>query len=318
VPELKYNKGTDSEHEIKLDSQLIYAAWRRGHARAGGTASFEVGTAFVGNGAKIKITGKSDGRTKLGKISDEIKNNKYIGEFEIPEDAEIDDMIYFEVKLSKNGLSGESNRIPVLPPVVVSDMKWSAEEARRGDLLTLSAKVQGCDDGDEGKLIIYEYDRDGVHDRITEIPIKVQDNKIETKWEYEYHEDTDEIPTDEELREYGKSYNPPEYFFLIEIDGQRFGEEQESGLLEFKDSIEIELSDAQGNPIAEAEYKIIMADGRELEGKLDKMGTARIAQVPPGRFSVEFKDIPMVGIVDEQSIGASEGATEVTMETDDE
>lgn len=286
MPELKYNKGTDSEHEIKLDSQLIYAAWRQGSTRPGGKASFEVGTAFVGNGSPIKITGKSDGGTKLGKISDEIKNNKYVGEFDVPGDAEIDDMIYFEVKLSKNGLSGESNRIPVLPPVVVSDMKWSANEAHRGDLLTLSAKVQGCDDGDEGTITIYEYDRDNIHDRITKFPVKVQENKIEAIWEYEYHEDTDEIPSEEELQEYGKSYNPPEYFFVIEIDGQKFGEEQESGLLTFKDSIDIQMTDESGVPLADADYTLTLADGSERKGKLGADGRLRMDDVPPGGFQL--------------------------------
>ena len=42
-------------------------------------------------------------------------------------------------------------------------------------------------------ILIYEHDQDGAHDRICEIPAVVQDGKIEVKWEYEYHEDTDEI-----------------------------------------------------------------------------------------------------------------------------
>jgi hypothetical protein len=87
-------------------------------------------TSFVGKGASIRITGKSEKGESLGKAKDKIKDNKYVGELEIPGDIELDDEIYFEVELSDNGLTGESNRIPVQPAIQVSNMKWSAREAR--------------------------------------------------------------------------------------------------------------------------------------------------------------------------------------------
>jgi hypothetical protein len=283
---MNYSKSTDSEHKIKLESSLVYAIWRTGVARAGGKAEFEVGTAFVGNGAKIKVKGKSEGGEKLGKVSGKIRNNKFIGEFEIPEDVELDDAVYFEVELSQLSLSDESNRIPTAPPVVVSNMKWSASEARRGDILKLTADVNGCYDETEATITIYEHDADGVHDKITELPAVVMEDKIEIDWEYEYHEDTDEVPTEEELQNYGRSYNPPEYFFIIEIDGQKFGREQESGLLLFKDYIEIEMTDEGGVPLAGADYTLTLADGTEMEGQLDEDGRLRVDDVPPGRYQL--------------------------------
>jgi len=291
MPELKYNKGTDQEHEIKLDSELISALWRAGEAVVGQTVKLEVLTAFVGNGASIKIKGKSEKGKSLGSLSGEIKNNVFIGELEIPEDIELDDQVYFEVKLSKNGLDGESNRIPVVPAVEVKNMKWSAEEARRGDVLKLSAEVENVWDGTEVAVTIYEYDNDGIHDKITELQATVKDKKIEIDWEYEYHEDTDEVPTQEEMERYGKSYNPPEYFYVIDIRGQKFGTGQESKLLLFKDYIEIELVNQLGEPVPEEEYKVTLPDGTTKEGKLDKDGRAVVKDVPPGKCIVEFKDL---------------------------
>lgn len=285
MADFKYNKATDSEHEIKLESQLIYAAWRTGRARAGGKVGFEIMTAMVGNGAKIKIKGKSENGEKLGKISDVIKNNKFIGEFDIPEDIDLDDAVYFEVDLPGNGLSGESNRIPAAPAITVTNMKWSAKEARRGDTLTLSANVSGCGSGTEATVTIYEYDQDNIHDKIVEIPAKVEKDKIEIKWEYEYHEDTDEIATDEELKKYGKSYNPPEYFFVIEIDGQKFGRDQESGLLEFKDWIEIQLMNLSGDET----YTLYLPDGTERTGQFDDEGFIREDKIPPGKYEIVIK-----------------------------
>jgi len=315
---MEYNKDTDAEHKIKLDSELVYAVWRVGRARAGQMASFEVGTAFVGNGSKIKIKGKTEGGDNLGKVSGKMRNNKFIGELEILDDVELDDAAYFEVELSQVGLSDESNRIPTAPPVVVSNLKWSATEARRGDVMKLTADVEGCEDDTEAKITIFEYDEDKVHDRIVELPGVVKENKIEIFWEYEYHEDVDEVPTDEELKKYGKSYNPPEYFFVIEIDGQKFGREQESGLLTFKDYIEIDLKNQYGEPAADEKYKITLPDGTEKEGNLDDNGYARIDDVPPGKYEIEFPDIGPVDTAEEDGDESVNSAQQAADADDDE
>ncbi len=294
----KFSKGTDTEHEIKLDSKLIYAAWRTGAAYGGQAVPLEVMTSFVGNGATIKIEGKSENGKKLGKIKDKIKNNKFIGELEIPEDIELGDQVYFTVSLPDNSLDGESNRIPAKPPIEVTNMKWSADEARRGDTLTLSADVKGVDEGTEAKIILYEYDSDNIHDVITEFPAVVEKNKIEVMWEYEYHEDTDEIPTDEELKKYGGKYNPPEYFFTITIGAEEFGKEQESGILKFKDWFEITLTDPTGSRIPDKKYILQMPDGTKREGTLDANGYAREENIPPGMVYIDFPDIEYITLVD--------------------
>jgi hypothetical protein len=301
MSELKFTASTDKEHEFKLDSYLISVSWRSGVAYAGQTTSLEVLTAFVGNGAKIKIKGKSGKGKKLGTIDDKIKNNKYVGRFEIPEDMEIDDEIYFEAELPELGLKGESGRIPVLPAPDVSNMKWSAAEARRGDILTLSADIKDVHEGTEMEVTIYEYDRDNIHDVIATFPAVVENKKMEVKWEYEYHEDTDEIPTEEELQKYGRSYNPPEYFFTIKIGDAEFGREQESGILKFKDWIEISLSDPAGDPIPDEKYILHMPDGSQRDGTLDGDGYAREEEIPPGAVSVEFPNIENAELPEEES-----------------
>ncbi len=286
--ELKFNKSTDSEEEIKLDSSLVYAEWRSGCAIAGRTVSLEVATTFVGNGASIKITGKSRKGKKLGKIKDKIFNNKFVGELDVPQDIEIGDRVYFEVELSDNSLSGESEDIPVVPGINVTNMKWSADEARRGDILTLSADVENVKDDTEVLVTIYEHDRDNAHDKITEIPAVIKDEKLEVSWEYQYHEDVDELPTQEELERYGGSYNSPEYFFTIKIYDEVFGKKQESKLLVFKDWIEMRFADDDGTPIADHEWVATLTDGQEKRGRTDSNGIARVDGIPPGRYYIEL------------------------------
>ncbi|RKX28588.1 MAG: hypothetical protein DRP47_04010 [Candidatus Zixiibacteriota bacterium] len=289
---LEFTKSTDTEHTVQLEPVLVSVYWRSSYAPAGGTVKFEVITAFVGNGAPIKITGKSENGKKLGKISDVVRNSKYRGHFEVPEDMEIGDQVYFEVSFPGNGLDGESGRIPVVPLVRVNNLKWSAKEARRGDTLTLSAFVDGVREGTEVTVTIYEYDRDSAHDKITELPATIEGGRMELQWEYQYFEDTDEIATQEELDRYGGAYNPPEYFFTIKIEDDEYGkEEQASGLLEFKDWIEIELKDETGEPAKDEKYILHLPDGTTKEGNLDSDGRARVEDIPPGTVKVEFTNL---------------------------
>ena len=294
MAEFKFTKATDQEHKIQLDTYLVYAEWKSGYAFIGDTAPFVVGTSLVGNGAKIEITGKSQSGKKLGKIKDTIDNNTYTGSFDIPEDLDPGDEISFEVKLSKNGLSGESGKIHLVKPPELVSLEWSAQEARRGDQLVLSGEFRDIPDDSEVLVTIYESDQDGAHDRITEMPARLEGKKLAARWKYEYHEDTDEIPTSEEMERYGGSYNPPEYFFTVSYNDFEMGKEKESGLLKFKDYIEIKLRDAGGNPKADVAYVLHLPDGSTKDGRLDRQGNAREEGIPPGNIRVEFPDLRQV------------------------
>jgi hypothetical protein len=250
----------------------------------------EVKTLFVGEGGKINITGKSEKGKNLGKIKDKIYGNGFSGKLTIPEKIKPGDKAYFKVKLSQLGLTAESNRIPLVPKIIVSNMKWDKKEARRGDTLKLTADVEGVRDESEVKVIIYEHDSDGNHDKIAEIPTNVKNKKIEVMWEYEYHEDTDEIPSEDELQKYNKEkhYEYPEYFFVLKIGDEEYGKDLESGILRFKDWIELTLTDEDGEPFADGEYILHLADGSKRDGTLDGDGRLREEDIPPGAISIEF------------------------------
>lgn len=286
--ETNFNKSADTKHKITLESSLVYAVWLSGTAQQGRDAFLEVGTSFVGFGAKIEIKAKSQKGKTLGSISDKIYNNKYVGRVPIAEEAEIGDMAYYEVKIFGLGLQAESERIMIVPPIKVSNMQWSASEARRGEVLTLKAEVKNVNEGVPAKVVIMEMDQDGAHDRICQIDTTVKNGKIQLDWEYEYHEDTDEIPTQQELERYGRNYNPPEYFFVIEIDKQEFGTEQESGLLTFKDYLEIQANQGDGSVLANEDVVVHLPDGSEKRETLDANGYCKIVGIPPGRCTVEF------------------------------
>lgn len=291
---LKHSKGTDTEHTVKLDSTLVSSTWQSGMAIGGKKARFRVQTAFVGNGADVEVKGQSVNGKKLGKVKGKIIGNFFVGSLKIPEDIEEGDEIYYTVKLSKNGLSGESEKIPAFPPPRVKSMKWSADEARRGDIMTLSGEFEDIPDNSEVVVTIYEYDENDANDKITEFPATLNGKKLEAKWAYQYFEDTDEIPTQQEKERYGSSYNPPEYFFTVKYGNFEMGKEQESGLLNFKDYIEINLTDEAGNPVPNEDYVLHLPDGTEKQGTLDDNGYAKEEGIPPGSTMVEFPNLEEV------------------------
>ena len=251
---------------------------------------------FVGEGGKINITGKSENGKNLGKIKDKIYGNGFSGKLKIPDKIKPGDMAYFTVKLPQLGLKTESNRIRLVPKIEVSNMKWDKKEARRGDTLKLTADVEGVRDESEVKVIIYEHDRDGNHDKIAEIPTKVKNKKVEISWDYEYHDSTLNIPAEDELQEYSeeKHYNHPEYFFALKIDNEEYGKDQKSGILKFKDWFEISLIDEKGDPKADEKYVLHLPDGSKREGTLNSDGYAREENIPPGAIDVEYPNIEYV------------------------
>lgn len=283
-----FTKSTDEYHEEKVDSQLIYAIWKQGIARGGSNTELEVRTAFVGEGAKIEITVKGTKSKKIMSFDDLIFGNRYTCAVPMPPDLEIDEDVFFEVKLSKQKLKGKSNPIPAYPMPEIISMSWDREVARRGDTVQLNAEFDRVQENCNVKVRIFEYDSDGVHDPIVTIPTTLKGKKLELMWEYEYHEDVDEIPTQEELEKYGGQYNPPEYFFVVDIDGAMCGDEQESGILKFKDEIEIIIQQSDGSPMPEMKVKIKLSNGDELEEVTDENGIILLEDQDPGSYTYEL------------------------------
>lgn len=286
--ETKFTKSTGKEHKVKLESSVLHAAWSAGVAYAESEVGVEVKTMFVGEGSKINITGKSENGKNLGKIKDKIYGNGFIGQLRIPEKVKAGDKAYFTVKLPQLGLKAESNRIPMFPRIEVANMKWDKKEAGRSDVLKLSADVKGLRDESEITANIYEYDRDGNHERVAEFRANVKNEKFDAAWEFDYHDSTLEIPTESELQKYDKErhYTNPQYFFTLKIDDVEYGKDQESGLLKFMDFLDLRLLDEKDKPYKGEDYVILLADGKKRKGTLDENGRVREKDLPPGEVTI--------------------------------
>jgi len=270
----------DKTHQVTLPSVIERVQWTDLRAAPGGAVGLEVSTRYAGNGSTLQIKLTDHQGTTHGTFKNQIHNNHLSAEVQVPPKAK--DALYAEVKLPNHGLKQKSPALLLTAPVKIKNAEWSKDEARRGDMLTLSADVKGVPDGTEAKIQIMEHDEESAHDSVTELTALVEKEKVEVEWEYEYHEDTDRIPTDEEAE---KGYKPPKYFFCVEVEGVK----AKSDLLKFKDWLEVEAVDHKGQPLADAKCKITLADGSERQGTLDQNGKARLEDVPPGRFTVDLE-----------------------------
>ncbi|MGB5105196.1 MAG: hypothetical protein WBP29_13565 [Candidatus Zixiibacteriota bacterium] len=287
--ELKFSKSADQKHQIKLESSLVYAEWTKQVAYAKMSAGFEVGTLCVGDGAPVKIAVKSDKGKTVGKAEGTIFKNKYRGAVAISDAVKHGEMISFEAQLPSHGLKGESFRIMVLPEIKVSGLKWGADIARRGDFVSIKADIQNAMDDTDVLVTVYEYDNDGAHDKVIEIPARVKAEKLDILWEYLYIEDTDDIATDEDLSKFGGAYRFPEYFFTITIGDTEIGKAQESGLLKFKDHIDLFITFNDGTPLSNRNFVIALPDGTSKDGALDDDGRAHYDDVPPGPYKITIQ-----------------------------
>lgn len=287
----EYRKSTDTAHEIQLTSTLVHALWVNRAVCAGEKAPFEVWTQFVGNGADIQVTVQDDKGKTLGKVKGRLFGNFFSDTVEVPSKA--GESMTFTAKLPKHGLQKKSDACRILPPIRITNQKWGGKEVRRGDRVSLSADVENVPDGRDVLIFIYEHDRDGAHDFITRFPCKVENRKIEAEWSFAYHDDTEAIPTDPEMKRSAKRYAAPAYFWVAEYGRKRFGDQQESGLLAFKDWIDLDLVDSTGRPVPDETYEVEFADGSKKSGRLDKNGQARIEDVPPGRADIRYPDLSL-------------------------
>jgi hypothetical protein len=274
----KVNGDTDKKQEVKLESSIEQVLWSKKSATPGGKVGLDVFTKFVGNNSEIKIEISDKAGKTFETIKGKLSGNHFWKEIVVPEKAK--DELFGEAKLSKHSLTKKSSGLYLFPLVEIKNLKWDKDEVRRGDILKLTADIKGLADGNEAELQIWEHDADEAHDLITKFPVTIKNQKVEAEWEFQYVDDTDDIPTEEESE---KGYQWPEYFFRVVCAGKS----ADSGLLKFKDFIEVVLQDKLGVPHKNRKYVLKLPDGTEKKGTLDDEGKLTLNDIPPGK--IEFK-----------------------------
>ncbi len=285
---------TDKKNKIKVESEIVIAQFQCNAAVANNEVPVYVKTVFVGDGALIEIKGKSSEGKAPGTIKGEVRNNCFYGKLPIPEKVKDGAEIWFEAKLPKHGCKLESDKITARPIIEMSRMEWDRKIVHRGEIAKATIEfADGVTDGTMATMSIYEYSPEGYHTKVLRQPMIVENSKLELNWEFDY-KDVDKIPTQAELEPKGRSYAPPKFFFVADINGVRVGEDLMGGLLEFRDEIKLCLKDTNGEPIVNEELDIYLADGKVLTGTLNENGEASFEDTAPGPYSILFKKISSV------------------------
>ncbi len=297
IKDFIWDATTDSPKEIKLKSEMVYAEWRTGYVPIGSMAPLEVVTSFVGNGNKVEIKAKSAGGKSLGKIKGIVNFNRFIGEIQVPDSLNPGEHISFEAKISALGLSGESASIPVGPPIEVSNLSWNTDTIRRGDMVNLTADVAGAPNGAEATIHIFQYDDNQIYDPVTQFPTVITDGKLEAAWQFDFPGRTKGLSTKEDLEPRGRQFTPFKLFFAVKLYGTMYGKDAPV-TVEFQDFIEFQLFDKDGRPAADESFTVHLADGSTQDGSTDSDGRARIDDIPPGPYRIEFENVEYIGPIE--------------------
>lgn len=157
---------------------------------------------------------------------------------------------------------------------------WSVREAAVGDKVKLEVETVGVKSGEKATLQIFIKDANFADHELEKIDAKVDSDKIGHEWEFRIDE---KLFKAQDYKE-GKNYSCPYYYFVVETAGIR----QRSGLLKFKDWMELELKDKDGKALGGATYKVFSPNGLIKVGKLDGNGYAKIENLPPGRIKITY------------------------------
>jgi uncharacterized Zn-binding protein involved in type VI secretion len=167
----------------------------------------------------------------------------------------------------------------------VSNAKWSKDEAEVGEKVEMTADVEGFEDGTPALVQIYKRDIKGPDKIVARIEKEVQGGKIEAEWEYQL----EEIKNDQgDSSSEQVSFSYPVYYFDIIVANCI----AHSGLLEYKDFIELELKDIDNNPCANEEFILYCPNGEVKRGKLDSKGYKKIEKIIPGKYFVRYPNTP--------------------------
>jgi len=158
----------------------------------------------------------------------------------------------------------------------------------------MQVETAGFDDGTVVEIEIKKRDFNRADSAVeTKRGLELSGNKIEEEWVYENPE-RERVATETQQR---TRYSSPVYYFIVKIDSYT----ARSGILKYKDWIEIELLDNAGSPVADVEYEIHFSNGEVRRGRVDSNGKAREERIPTATHEIRFPNNPEVSDSNTQS-----------------
>ncbi len=161
----------------------------------------------------------------------------------------------------------------------ITAARWSVREARDDDTVTCIVETVGVDNGTPATLQIFMKNLNSP-DRVilTVDNLTINNGGLSFNWQPSFFSDS------ECAENLPKGFVAPSFFFKVII-----GEIAErSGVLTYRDYIEIQLNDEDDQPIGNAKYQVTLSTGEIRVGALDGNGFARLENIPPGKCKINF------------------------------
>lgn len=191
-----------------------------------------------------------------------------------PDDRKTEGILTGDVK--KSGLKEGNCEIEL---VAVTNAYWSTKKARVGDTVKLTAETAGIESGQKATIDIHIRDANYADHLLTTLESKVDGDKIEAEWTLEIDK---KYLGDQEGKEKKGRYSSPWFYFIVQTEGAS----GRSGLLWYRDYIELKLKDSKGNALSGKEVKLFFPDGTVKKTKLDGDGYAKVEDIPPGKAKI--------------------------------
>ena len=161
----------------------------------------------------------------------------------------------------------------------------SSSKVKVGGIVEVKADAFGFDSGTDATVSVFEKDSNSADRLVDVIKTKVDNDKIETEWEFKVNDD--HIASQDAKKRRG-GYSSPEYYFVAAVEDCS----AKSDFVRYHDEIELRLKDDEDKPVKNAGYKIFLPNGDIRKGKLDSDGYAKEENIPPGKVEVVFDDAP--------------------------
>ncbi|NMC43816.1 MAG: hypothetical protein GYA46_07850 [candidate division Zixibacteria bacterium] len=161
----------------------------------------------------------------------------------------------------------------------ITKAAWSVKGARVGDKVKLQVETAGIADGEKAELEIFIRDANFADHSLVKLESKVDGGKVEVEWELKVD---GKFMEDQEDKQKRGGYSSPSFYYIVRTGGLA----SKSAILEYRDYIELRYKDAQGNPLANKKYRVILSNGAIREGTLDGSGYAKVDNIPPGAVKV--------------------------------
>jgi uncharacterized Zn-binding protein involved in type VI secretion len=165
----------------------------------------------------------------------------------------------------------------------IADVRWSAQNAKVGDKVKMIIETAGIDSGTKASLQVFVKDAGYTDHLLDTFETTVSGDKVEKEWTLEVDEKYLGICDKKEKTK--KRYSQPFFYFRVAI-----GDMQErSGILYFKDELEVEIRDGDGNAYKEKEIEISLPSGRKMTKKTDGSGKIVLKDLPPSNTQINVK-----------------------------